>query len=218
MKVNTDAVLLAAIVNHTNPASILDIGTGTGVIAMMLAQRFPAAIIDAVEIDEPAFKTSKSNFENSVFSKRITAHSKSFQEFFLDEKLKYDLVVSNPPFFLNSLASENKAKKVARHADKYFFTDLAKIIPQRLNSNGFLTIILPVETAKYAIKLFSEQNLWLQKSTEILSFKYSNPHRLIIELGFEKINPKSDQVIIYDSHKIYTQQYCSLLNDFLTIF
>ncbi|MEO8795503.1 MAG: methyltransferase, partial [Daejeonella sp.] len=160
MKVNTDAVLLAAIADHSNPISILDIGTGTGVIAMMLAQRFTDAIIDAVEIDQLAFQTSKENFENSIFKNRLNAHSNSFQDFLQKEDSKYDLIVSNPPFFLKSLPSENKSKMVARHADEHFYTDLAKIIPQRLNPAGHLTMILPVETAKYAIKLFSEQDLW----------------------------------------------------------
>ena len=106
MKVNTDGVLLGALVQATDPQSILDIGTGTGVIALMLAQRFSVAEIEAIEIDQAAYETALMNFNNLRFSNRLKAHNNSFQKFSVEQPDKrYDLIVSNPPFFLNSLGS-----------------------------------------------------------------------------------------------------------------
>ena len=106
MKINTDGVLLGALVEADHPKSILDIGTGTGVIALMLAQRFANAQIDAVEIDPSAAETARRNFANSPFAERLNLFPVGFGEFFdqYPDK-KYDLVVSNPPFYINSLKS-----------------------------------------------------------------------------------------------------------------
>jgi tRNA1Val (adenine37-N6)-methyltransferase len=111
MKINTDGVLLGALAQAENPKHILDIGTGTGVIALMLAQRFTTAKIDAVEIDIIAAETAGTNFKNSPFSDRVTVFPKNFESFFDDNReRKYDLIISNPPFHINSLESP-KAKK-----------------------------------------------------------------------------------------------------------
>jgi tRNA1Val (adenine37-N6)-methyltransferase len=104
MKINTDGVLLGVLAEANNPKTILDIGTGTGVIALMLAQRYNHAIINAVEIDPAAAQTASNNFKNSSFNKRITLFAQSFEDFFNEfSDRRYDLIVSNPPFFINSL-------------------------------------------------------------------------------------------------------------------
>src|ERR1700761_2572209 len=106
MKINTDGVLLGAMASAGNAANILDIGTGTGVIALMLAQRFADAKIDAVEIDEMAAQTASRNFESSVFAGRLTVYPASFEKYFDEHPArKYDLIVSNPPFYIDSLKS-----------------------------------------------------------------------------------------------------------------
>ena len=103
LKINTDGVLLAALANITGKKNIIDIGTGTGVIALMLAQRNPIGIIDAVEIDAEATKTAELNFNNSSFKNRLKAFNQSFEDYFKDNPNKYyDKIVSNPPFFINA--------------------------------------------------------------------------------------------------------------------
>ncbi|WAC40317.1 tRNA1(Val) (adenine(37)-N6)-methyltransferase [Pedobacter sp. SL55] len=114
MKINTDGVLLGAMVQHENAERILDVGTGTGVIALMLAQRFPKAQVHAVEIDEQASATASRNFENSVFSERLTNNNISIEQFNSPEK--FDLIVTNPPFFVNDYKNAEPKKEIARHA------------------------------------------------------------------------------------------------------
>ena len=109
MKVNTDGVLLGAMVNHHTPMRILDIGTGTGVIALMFAQRFPGAIIHAIEIDQQASETAKKNFQFSVFNDRLSVENIALEQYNSVER--FDLIVSNPPFFVNDLKMKNIEKE-----------------------------------------------------------------------------------------------------------
>ena len=121
MKINTDGVLAGALSENEDPRFILDIGTGTGVIALMLAQRFASAKIDAVEIDQQAAEAAETNFLNSPFAHRLHCYSSSFEDFFSASTIKYDLIVSNPPFFIGSLQNPDKRKSMARHASHDFF-------------------------------------------------------------------------------------------------
>ena len=219
MKVNTDGVLLGALAEANSPRKILDIGTGTGVIALMLAQRFGDTIVDAVEIDPKAALTASLNFEKSVFSDRLKAFSNSFQGYFMDfPDSRYDLIVSNPPFFLNSLRSENEAKKVARHTDEVFFKEMVSKSARQLNADGCMTVILPPETSLLIQKISSEYGLYLQKKISVHSFEDSVAHREIVSFGFKACIPNQRKVVIYNSPKIYSEQYSTLLADFLTIF
>src|SRR5690606_5311480 len=146
MKINTDGVLLGAYVQANNPYRILDIGTGTGVIALMLAQRFQDANIDAVEIDIEAYQTSLDNFKNSPFASRIQGNLGSFED--LQVANKYDLIVSNPPFYTNSLHNPDARKKIARHADFDFFKKLLDFAKTNVSDKGQLDLILPNELAE----------------------------------------------------------------------
>jgi len=121
MKINTDGVLLGSLTQANHPQKILDIGTGTGVVALMLAQRFINAQIDAVEIEASAAKTAEANFVNSPFNKRLKIYHSSFQNYFDQYSDKqYALIVSNPPFYINSLQSPGANKSLAKHAGKGF--------------------------------------------------------------------------------------------------
>ena len=127
MKINTDGVLLGALAGSTTPGSILDIGTGTGVIAMMMAQRFAEAIIDTVEIDNASANTAGRNFEESTFGHRLNIYPIGFETYFQDNpEKKYDLIISNPPFYINSLESPGAKINLAKHTDRYFFESLIK--------------------------------------------------------------------------------------------
>ena len=219
MKVNTDGVLLGALTFHENPQFILDIGTGTGVIAMMLAQRFSAAKIDAIEIDVEAANTAKQNFENSAFNERLELYCNSFQQqLHLENNQKYDLIVSNPPFFINSLPSSTAAKTVAKHADKQFFEELLHSTATHLHNEGVLELILPLDSAELVKVISKSQGLCLQKVISVHSFDYSIPHREILTFGFKCDKEASDIIVIYNQPKEYTTQYQDLLKDFLTLF
>ncbi|WP_299289569.1 methyltransferase [uncultured Mucilaginibacter sp.] len=218
MKVNTDGVLLGATASAENPKTILDIGAGTGVIALMLAQRFKEAKIDAVEIDQTSARTAGQNFKNSPFANRITLHVTSIENFWLQKQhQQYDLIVSNPPFYLDTLTSPKENKTLAKHAVPDFFENLVKNIPGFLTASGFFWLILPVKTASL-VKDLATGLLFLQEEIAISSFPNQPQHRYVLSFGSKKTNPIYSALSIYESEKVYSQSYQTLLKDFLTIF
>lgn len=219
MKVNTDGVLLGALAESENASTILDIGTGSGVIAMMLAQRFPKAHVTALEIDLQAAESAKKNFNDSTYSNRLKVKAQSFQDFSVQHtEHKYDLIVSNPPFFLNSLVNPNKKKEIARHTTQQFFKELVLFAAKHLNPDAACYLILPPEVAEYVVQRSSKHTLHLQRLINLRSSAQKAPHRQIIKLGFTKMATETQLLIIYDAEKVYTTQYRALLKDFLTIF
>lgn len=218
MKINTDGVLLGALATANDPLNILDIGTGTGVIALMLAQRFAAAMIDAVEIDEQAAQTAKSNFNNSAFANRLKLYAQSFEEYLNHTPKKYDLIVSNPPFYINSLESPQAKKNTAKHADSSFFEDMLKAVASHLTNTGVCWLILPLDTAELVKSIAKENSLYLQKTINIRSYPDSKPHREMLVLGLEDVKVKDKEFIIYQQEKAYSEEYQNTLKDFFTIF
>lgn len=219
MKINTDGVLLGALAGTAEYSTILDIGTGTGVIALMLAQRFADAQIDAVEIDESAAITAGSNFKNSPFADRLTLFPASFGDFFVGHSdKKYDLIVSNPPFYINSLQSPGVKKNLAKHAGEGFFEGLIETVANHLTENGTCWLVLPIDTAELVKTLATQYQLHLQKIIKVYSFKNDEPHREILALGFDISQSEEERLVIYDSPKVYSKRYQEILKDFLTIF
>ncbi|WP_232335689.1 tRNA1(Val) (adenine(37)-N6)-methyltransferase [Mucilaginibacter arboris] len=218
MKINTDGVLLGATASAENPKTILDIGTGTGVIALMLAQRFPDAQIDAVEIDLPSARTAEKNFRNSNFSGRLTLHQTSIEDFWQQKKhQQYDLIVSNPPFYLDTLTSPKENKTLSKHAVPEFFENLIKTIPKFLASTGSFWLILPPKTAS-VVKGLAQNSLFLQKEIAVSSFANDLPHRYLLSFGLKQTKTEQASFIIYQDQKVYSLAYQNLLKDFLTIF
>lgn len=219
MKVNTDGVLLAALVQAKNPKRILDIGTGTGLIALMLAQRFETASIDAVEIDENAAKRAEINFKDSPFADRLTSFHTSVEDFYSNTDHVYDLIISNPPFFINSLKSEDSIKEQARHTNPIFFKNLLSQSAIKLSSNGIFVMILPIDTSILIEKLIELMpNLFVNEILMVHSFENSIPHRKILTISLKPSELNLKKFVIYESHGIYTSDYQDLLKDFLTIF
>lgn len=219
MKINTDGVLLGALTDQDHPKTILDIGTGTGVIALMLAQRFPGASIDAVEIDEQAAQTAARNFLNSPFAERLTAYPFGFEDFF--EKYpgkKYDLIVSNPPFYINSLRSPQKGKEIAKHADEGFFKKLIERASAHLNEKGVICLILPLDTAELVIQFGEENGLVTTNRIAVRSFSDSEPHRIILSLGIKRARNEETGIIIYKAINVYSEEYMQLLQPYFIAF
>jgi tRNA1Val (adenine37-N6)-methyltransferase len=219
MKVNTDGVLLGAIAGKGQPRSVLDIGTGTGVIALMLAQRFTDARIDAIEIDTIAAYTARENFNQSHYAERLQLYSGDYLDYLnLPLDKKYDLIVSNPPFYIQSLKSPQAQKSVAKHADEQFFSTLIQQVAQHLSADGECWLILPLRTAALIKELAADKQLYLQQSLLISSFSDGVPHREILAFGSGKVEVITEQLNIYSEQKVYAPLYVSLLKDFLTIF
>lgn len=219
MKINTDGVLLGALAGKSNPMRILDIGAGTGVISLMLAQRFQHAQVDAVEVDPSAAEAARTNFATSPFAGRLQLIDKSFQEYGRQpDSSAYDLIVSNPPFFLNSLKNPDHQKTLARHAEEGFFDELVHFTQQHLSSDGELWLILPIEAALQTRNLAAREGFYLTKCIEVKSFADDLPHRHV--LVFSRQQKKTDiiSLVIYKAPKIYTEAYKNVLRDFLIIF
>lgn len=219
MKINTDGVLLGAITEADDPITILDIGTGTGVIALMLAQRFANAQIDAVEIEESAAKTAGWNFQNSIFSDRLNIYSSGINVFFDEHsENKYDLIISNPPFYINSLESPREKKSLAKHSEVNFFEELAKNVSLHLADRGHCWLVLPLDTATLVITLMTKNNIHLQRKINIHSYPHSVEHRVVLCFGFNEVSPEMSKLSIYSEVNIYSDIYKQLLQPYFLAF
>jgi len=216
MKINTDGVLIAAMANHEGPQYILDIGTGTGVMALMLAQRFPEAEVEAVEIDLQAAQTAGRNFQLSVFNSRLKVHHLGIQEFHSIQK--FDLIVSNPPFFVNDLRNDEERKGIARHADQSFFEMFIRKANDLLAQNGKFWVILPVKQADEVVKIAATYSLHLVEKVNLHSDLQKPTFRQIICLAKNQAVCVESDFYIYESLKMHSLSYKYLLKDFFLAF
>ena len=223
MKVGTDGVLLGtwATVNNTalhnyknsNPLSVLDVGTGTGLIAMIIAQRNDNAIIDAIDIDKDACKQAMENIENSPFGNRINVIHKSFTDYSAEKK--YDLIISNPPFFKNSLKCPDEARSMARHNDSLPLKQLIEQASTMLSENGRIALILPTQQSEDLDFIIATHRLYVARRTEVISVEGHQPKRFLIELSTKISTGKEKSAIILETkNRERTQQYIELTREF----
>ncbi|PRD54359.1 tRNA1(Val) (adenine(37)-N6)-methyltransferase [Sphingobacterium gobiense] len=217
MKINTDGVLLGGATCFPEAERILDIGTGTGVIALMLAQSHPRAHVDAVEIDENAYQQAKINFQNSDFAKRLQAFPGSFAE--MQPQYLYDLIVSNPPFYTNSLHNPDARKRLAKHTDILFFKRLLSFVSYYLTDNGQFRLIIPTVLADEEIApILSDYQLHVQHEMRISSFSGELPMRKIWGIGKKVVPLEIHDFAIYAEKGTYSAQYSALLKPYFLAF
>ena len=168
MKVGTDGVLLGAWVHlESNPASILDIGTGTGLIALMLAQRSQAEVIDGLELDDDAYIQSVENFERSDWGDRLFCYHASLQEFAEEIDDKYDMIISNPPFFNSTYKELPQNRAMARHTESLSYNELLESVEKLLSKNGHFACIIPFSEEDSFIKIANQNNLFPNRITRV---------------------------------------------------
>ncbi len=214
MKVGTDGVLLGAWVTIKNVRKILDIGTGTGVIAMIMAQRSKAEIT-GIEIEENAAREARTNVKNSIWNDRIKIYNISLQEFAQSSNDLFDLIICNPPFFINSKKSSNPGLSVAKHNDLLSLNDLAGMSASLLGPDGTLAVILPVKEAGQFIEIATLKNLYLCRATEVKPKNFKKPIRLLMEFSRNKKEPERSYLTIHnDDGSGFTEQYKSLTKEF----
>jgi tRNA1Val (adenine37-N6)-methyltransferase len=219
MKINTDGVLLGAMSDAGSPKAILDIGTGTGVIALMLAQRFTDAKIDAVEIDESAAETAERNFKTSPFVQNLTVYPSGFEDYFKQfSERKYDLIVSNPPFYIDSLKSPGVKKSLAKHTDVDFFERLFKSIAKHLTPNGCFWLIVPAAMQETLDLLAAGNKIFPRKTINVQSYLNSEAHRIVACFGFDKVPVENGKLSIYKSVNVYADEYKKLLQPYFLAF
>jgi len=215
MKIGTDGVLLGAWAPIDKTAnSILDIGTGTGVIALMMAQRSNAEIVDAIEIDSDAYEQAVDNFEVSSWGDRLFCYHASFQEFFQEIEDQYDLLISNPPFYTEDYKTSNQQRDMARFQDALPLEHLFVGVSKLLSDQGKFALILPFKEEQKSIEIGKLVHLFPQKITRVKGNTTSKIKRSLLLFGCDEIECEVDELIIENSRHDYTQEYISLTKDF----
>jgi tRNA1Val (adenine37-N6)-methyltransferase len=214
MKVTTDACLFgswaAQILHQINPATILDIGTGTGLLSLMIAQQTNSKI-DAVEIDELAAEQAKTNFQQSTFSERLKVHCSSIQDFKSEQR--FDCIVSNPPFFSNDLQSADDKRNLALHSTKLDLDNLLTCIDKLLSSEGQFAILLPFHRTEDFIQLANQ--FFLIKKVLV---KQTNQHAYFRSMLFfsrkETGTTYTSEIVIKESEQSYSTAFQQLLSPY----
>ncbi|WP_170846877.1 tRNA1(Val) (adenine(37)-N6)-methyltransferase [Sunxiuqinia elliptica] len=216
MKVGIDGVLLGAWINLSGVKRVLDIGTGTGLIALMAAQR-SQALVDAVELEPEAIKDATANFHNSKWVSRIKLFQGAFQDF--ESAYRYDHLFSNPPFFENALKAKDPKRTQARHTDALSLQELLSKAKQLLNEKGRLSLILPVDQEKRLLELTEATGFKLSRIVRVAPDLNKKFHRLLVELSLEDALLQESVFYIRDAKSSdFSMDYRELTKDFYLAF
>lgn len=212
MKVGTDGVLLGAWAPTNNAKNILDIGAGTGLISLMIAQRCLAKIT-AIEIDKDAANQAAENVKSSLWEDRIDIINTDFKEY--KSNIKFDLIVSNPPYFSDSLLSPNTQRSTARHTNELTYNELFKGVSNLLEVGGEFSIIIPSDVSNQIKDIASSNNLFLVRQTHVYPKPNSSPKRDLLSFSTTPIeNPLCDNLTIELSRHQYSEEYISLTKSY----
>ncbi|WP_299105696.1 tRNA1(Val) (adenine(37)-N6)-methyltransferase [uncultured Winogradskyella sp.] len=215
MKIGTDGVLLGAWTSvEQNPFSVLDIGSGTGVLSLMIAQRSFAENIEALEIDADAFEQCAENFENSPWADRLFCYHASLLEFVEEVDDKFDLIICNPPFYSEDYKTENKSRDLARFNDAMPFEHLIFAVANLLSKDGLFSVVIPVKEERDFIELASESGLFPNRILHVKGNLDSEIKRSLLEFSFTKSKTKTSQLVIETARHQYTEAYIQLTKDF----
>ena len=214
MKVGTDGVLLGAWADIRSAQKILDVGTGSGLIALMLAQR-SLAEIHAIDIDPDACLQAGENAHSSPFAGRIRIEQTAFAEYADRCSDKYDLIVSNPPYFVASLKGPDGKRNLARHTDTLLLEDLIRDSCRLLTDNGRIALVLPTEQTGTLYEIAEKNNLFLHRRTDVIPQLNAAPKRLLTELSIQPTKSATiNSLIIEEARHQYTEAYQALTRDF----
>lgn len=216
MKIGTDGVLLGAWCPvDNNPFSVLDIGAGTGILSLMLAQRSHAEQIDALEIDEDAYEQCVENFENSPWSDRLFCFHAGLDEFVDEPEDEYDLIISNPPFYSENYKTDDSQRDLARFQDALPFEELVEAADLLLSENGIFAVIIPYKEEERFIDLCAQVELFPVKVTRVKG-SHTTPivRSLLAFKRYELSVLTADELVIEISRHEYTDEYIELTKDF----
>ena len=220
MKIGTDGVLLGAwtpLIN--NPFNVLDIGAGTGILSLMLAQRSNAApnnvgIIDAIEIDEDAYEQCVENFEASPWGDKLFCFHAGLDEFVDEPEDEYDLIISNPPFYTDDYKSDNSSRDLARFEDALPFEELIEAAALLLSDNGIFSVIIPYKEEERFVAMCKILDLFPLKITRVKGTPTSEIKRSLLAFCRMEQTPLIDELIIEISRHNYTPEYIELTKEF----
>lgn len=213
MKVGTDAVLLGAWVNVEGASRILDVGTGCGIIALMLAQRTANdVIIEGIEVEPTDAEQAQENTNHSPWANRVTIHSVALQDF--QSSAQFDLIVSNPPYFINSQLPPTAHRAQARHTQALSFEELIYHSLRLLNANGRLAVILPFEEGNLFQSLAEQQGLFPTSRLAFYSRQGKSQERWLLEFSKIKLPIKEEQLILHGEGENWSDDYKNLTRAF----
>ena len=218
MKIGTDGILIGAWVNISKKFKALDIGSGTGIISIMLCQRNLNLELDSIELSPSAIMDAEINIENCDWKKRIKLFHQDLKDFYPDSN--YDLIVSNPPYFKESLQSSNPERSKARHQNDLKLEDILKFSKKNLTKDGSLNIILPFEQKKEAKEFAKKYSLNSIRECAVYPKPDKAPHRILIEFSKNENKQiiKESLVIEKAGRHNYSEDYKKLTREFYTIF
>jgi tRNA1Val (adenine37-N6)-methyltransferase len=216
MKVGTDGVLLGAWASVQGSGSrVLDVGTGTGLIALMIAQRTRDVNIDTLEIDASSAMQAKENFQDSPWKDRLNSIHTSFQEYSSLSKTRYDQIICNPPFFTGSKKTESKSKNLARHDDSLSLKDLFKCSVSLMKETAIISLILPVDKEVQAMDRIHEQQLYCRRLTRVKPTPQKPVNRILLEVSLQAGKCEEDELCIeMEKRHMYSNQFKSLTEKF----
>ncbi|MDF0716934.1 methyltransferase [Muricauda sp. 334s03] len=215
MKVGTDGVLLGAWASlEKQPESILDIGSGTGLIALQLAQRSLAETIDAIELDDGAHEQCVTNFEASPWADRLFCYHAGFDEFVDEMDDKYDLIVSNPPFYAEDVPSGDQSRDKARQSSSLPFDELVHGVSKFLTKSGNFAVIIPYKEEAYFVHLAKSVDLFPNRITRVKGNPNADFKRSLMEFSFHDSEPYIDSLVIEEGRHQYTKEYIKLTQAF----
>ena len=215
MKVGTDGVLLGAWAKiQEDINSILDIGTGTGLIALQMAQRSDCQVIDAIEIEPNAFEQAVENFENSIWGDRLFCYHASLEEYVREFDETYDLIISNPPFYNATYKELEHKRALARHTKNLTFEKLLFSTSKLLSKKGTCAFIIPYQEESEFLELAAKYNLFPMRITRVKGNIKTNFKRTLLQLCQTKSAPKINELAIEIERHLYTEEYKKLVTDF----
>ena len=212
MKVGTDGVLLGAWTDVNHSHRTLDIGTGTGLIALMLAQRCPQALITAIDIDAEAVGQARENVQSSPWKDRVEVLLQDICTFSTDQR--FDTIVSNPPYFIDSLKCPDDQRNTARHTDTLDAERLLANVARLLTDDGRFSIILPAEQTDLLIQTACNQGLYPSRQTAVITRPGLPPKRILMEFRKTKEAFQPDELVIELERHVYSEGYIALTKDF----
>lgn len=215
MKIGTDGVLLGAWAAVNNEIqSVLDIGAGTGILALMLAQRSQAEIIDALEIDDKAYEQCVSNFERSPWGDRLFCYHASLDEFSDEIDDTYDLIISNPPFYQDHHKSGDLKRNLARFQDAMPFDHLIQCASKLLSPTGRFTVVIPYSEQDNFKSIALTNGLYMNKILHVKGTTTSQIKRSLIDLSFQESETQINELIIETTRHQYTKDYIELTREY----
>lgn len=212
MKVGTDGVLLGAWASVANAKQILDVGTGTGLIALQVAQRNQYATVTAIEIDPSAAAQAKENVQCSPWADRIDVICSDFRVF--QSKVKFDLIVSNPPYFIDALKCPDQQRNMARHTGEFNYDLLFYHAAHLLQEEGGLSIIIPVEAERAVINAAEDNKLFPSNCMRVITKPGKPCRRVLFTFRFQNNKCVEESLCIEVEHNNYTHEYIALTKDF----